>query len=130
MIVNVALDAAVRGADEHEPEARLFRALMHPARLKILDLLREGEACVCHLEAALGRRQAYVSQQLGVLREAGLVQERREGLNRHYRVNDPRVYAVLDAARGWLGLGPGVAAVPVADCPCPRCRPDGLAVCG
>ncbi|MEW6406696.1 MAG: permease [Chloroflexota bacterium] len=45
--------------------------LMHPARLGILDLLREGEACVCHMEAVFGYRQAYISQQLMVLRDAG-----------------------------------------------------------
>jgi ArsR family transcriptional regulator len=84
---------------------------------------------VCHLEAALGRRQAYVSQQLGVLREAGLVQERRVGLNRHYRVSDPALYGVLDAARAWLGLQAAEPAGPVEACPCPRCRPGGPPAC-
>jgi DNA-binding transcriptional ArsR family regulator len=56
-----------------EPEARLFRILSNPARLDLLACLRDGEACVCHLEAALGLRQAYISQQLAVLRQAGLV---------------------------------------------------------
>src|SRR5690349_29500 len=51
-------------------QARLFHALMHPARLTILNTLRDGEACVCHLEARLGYRQAYLSQQLAALRAA------------------------------------------------------------
>jgi DNA-binding transcriptional ArsR family regulator len=55
-------DAAVR-----------FKALAHPVRLQILDMLRSGEVCVCHMEAVLGKRQAYISQQLMVLRDAGLV---------------------------------------------------------
>ena len=84
---------------EAETTARLFKALMHPCRLAILDILRGGEACVCHLEAALGYRQAYISQHLMMLREAGLVQGRREGYNVYYHVNRPEVYAVLDAAR-------------------------------
>jgi DNA-binding transcriptional ArsR family regulator len=79
-------------------QAKLFKALTHPARLAILELLRNGEQCVCHLEAYLGVRQAYISQQLMVLREAGLVQDRRDGWNIFYRVVEPRIYAVIDAA--------------------------------
>jgi DNA-binding transcriptional ArsR family regulator len=44
-----------------------FKALAHPVRLQILDMLRSGEVCVCHMETALGKRQAYISQQLMVL---------------------------------------------------------------
>ena len=43
--------------------ARLFKILMHPGRLSILDMLRDGEHCVCHMEAHLGYRQSYISQQ-------------------------------------------------------------------
>jgi DNA-binding transcriptional ArsR family regulator len=46
-----------------------FKALAHPVRLQILDMLRSGEACVCHMETALNKRQAYISQQLMVLRD-------------------------------------------------------------
>jgi ArsR family transcriptional regulator len=60
-------------------QAKLFRVLAHPVRLQILTILAKHEACVCHLEALLGRPQPYVSQQLATLREAGLVQDRREG---------------------------------------------------
>jgi len=108
----------------YEPQAKFFRALMHPARLAILDLLREGEACVCHLESALGYRQAYISQQLGVLREAGLVTDRRDGWNIYYRVALPQVFEVLDVVRAAVGdhsLHPGVAQL-LAECPCPKCR--------
>ena len=49
-----------------------LKALAHPVRLQILDMLRaDDEVCVCHMEAAFGKRQAYISQQLMVLREAG-----------------------------------------------------------
>jgi DNA-binding transcriptional ArsR family regulator len=50
----------------YEQETKLYKSLMHPARLAILDLLREGEECVCHMEATFGYRQAYISQQLMV----------------------------------------------------------------
>ena len=89
-------------ACEDKP-VRLFKALMHPARLEILDVLRDGEQCVCHIEAMLGLRQAYISQQLSVLRDVGLVQDRRDGWNIYYRVADRQVYAIIDAARRMTG---------------------------
>jgi DNA-binding transcriptional ArsR family regulator len=107
--------------DAYEGSARLFKALMHPARLEILDLLREGEQCVCHLEATLGQRQAYISQQLSVLREAGIVQDRRDGLNVHYRVTQPQVFALLDVAIAMTGGKPGKRKIKRSDCSCPRC---------
>ena len=58
----------------YKQTAELFRILSHRARLRILDELRRGEACVCHLQAALERPQVYVSQQLRVLREAGVIE--------------------------------------------------------
>jgi DNA-binding transcriptional ArsR family regulator len=59
----------------------LVKVLMHPAPLAILEMQRDGEECACHLTAMLGARQAYVSQQLMVLREAGLVIARHDGWN-------------------------------------------------
>ncbi|MEP7357530.1 MAG: metalloregulator ArsR/SmtB family transcription factor [Anaerolineales bacterium] len=108
-----------------ELEARLFRILSNPARLDLLACLRDGEACVCHLEAALGLRQAYISQQLAVLRQAGLVQDRREGLNIYYHLAEPRLAPVLDAARqatGQSGPARRLQSVPLAACPCPKCN--------
>lgn len=86
--------------------AAVFRALAHPARLQILDLLRDGEICVCQIEAVLGKRQAYVSQQLMVLREAGLVEARRDGLQVFYRLAHPAAIALLDAALGTAEVSP------------------------
>jgi DNA-binding transcriptional ArsR family regulator len=114
---------------DFDSTAKLFKTLMHPARLEILDILRSGEACVCHMEAALGYRQAYISQQLSVLREAGLVQDRRDGWNMYYRVIQPHVYDVIDAAQSALGSARATArrkpaqAVTLAGCSCPQCSP-------
>jgi DNA-binding transcriptional ArsR family regulator len=108
-----------------EPPAKLFKALMHPARLAILEILREGEECVCHMEAILGYRQAYISQQLAVLREAGLVQDRRDGWNIFYRVIMPEVYDILDPAYQMVGgkeFSRSLMDQPEA-CPCPKCNP-------
>ncbi len=111
--------------DADQPVTDLFRVLMHPRRLAILDLLRDGEQCVCHMEAYLGKRQAYISQQLMLLREAGLVQDRRDGWNNYYRVVKPEIFALIDNARSLAG-GPTPASnvrPPRTACPCPRCNP-------
>ncbi len=110
---------------DFEESARLFKTLMHPARLEILETLRDGEHCVCHMEAVLGYRQAYISQQLSVLREAGLVQDRRDGWNIYYHVVQPRVFGVLDAARA-LGSNhqtKRLSTLRAVECPCPQCNP-------
>lgn len=106
----------------YDSQVRLFKVLIHPARLAVLEVLRNGEACVCHMEAALGYRQAYLSQQLMVLREAGLVDDQRDGWNVYYRVSKPEVFNVIDAARQALGENkrrslPDV----ISSCSCPHC---------
>jgi ArsR family transcriptional regulator len=103
---------------EYEQLADLFKAVAHPARLQILDLLRGGELCVCHIEAALGKRQAYVSQQLMALREAGLVASRRDGLQVYYWIADTRVESLLDLMYGSVERGHRA----IDGCPCPRCH--------
>ncbi len=113
--------------DTYDSQAKLFKALMHPARLAILDILRNGEACVCHMEAALGYRQAYISQQLMVLRDAGLVEDRRDGPNIYYRIVKQQIFRVMDAAQTALGKStrhrmPAV----LASCSCPRCTGEAV----
>ena len=112
---------------DSDRSAQLFKVLMHPARLEILDVLRNGEVCVCHLEAALGYRQAYISQQLSVLRDASLVRDRRDGWNIYYRVTQPQVFALLDVAQTMVGGKPSkrksLHGVELDNCPCPRCHP-------
>lgn len=87
--------------DGCQRSAERLKSFAHPVRLQFLDLLGgEGEGCVCHLEARLGQRQAYVWQQLAKLREAGLVAHLREGLNAFYRLAVEEVAEVLEAAFG------------------------------
>ncbi len=105
----------------YEQETKLYKALMHPARIAILDLLGEGEACVCHMEATFGYRQAYISQQLMALRDAGLVDDRRDGLNIYYHITRPEIFAVLDAMRQMTGVRPTVAKPAPNTCTCPHC---------
>jgi ArsR family transcriptional regulator len=105
----------------YDRETKLYKSLMHPARLAILDLLREGEACVCHMEATFGYRQAYISQQLMALRDAGLVDDRRDGLNIYYRVIRPEIFEVMDAMRQVTGVRPSAARPAPNACTCPHC---------
>jgi len=107
--------------------AKAFYALSHPVRLRILHILAREEHCVCHLTAALRKRQPYISQQLAVLRDSGLVADRRDGLMIYYRVASPRVHELIAAmaeairARGEeITLSP-VPTGPVDGCPCPKC---------
>lgn len=106
--------------EAQESVVALFKALTHPARIAILDILRDGEHCVCHLESALGLRQAYVSQQLSVLREAGIVVDQRDGLNVYYRVVQPSVYVLLDTVRQLTG-SPAFQRASRQPCLCPQC---------
>ncbi len=107
----------------YQVQSTLFKALNHPVRLAILDVLRQDEACVCHLEAVLGQRQAYISQQLSVLREAKLIQDRRDGWNIYYQVTDRKIFDLVDLARQVVFK----AQIPVINlkpqnCPCPKCN--------
>ena len=116
--------------DTNTQADQFFKALGHPARLAILEELRHGEACVCHLEAKLGYRQAYLSQQISVLREAGFIQDRRDGWNVFYRVTDERIFDVLNTVRQITGEPALAVNVSEVQCTCPKCSENGYAVTG
>jgi ArsR family transcriptional regulator len=83
----------------HEVKANLFRVLGHPARVRILELLREGERSVGALQTELALDSSGTSQHLAALRRIGLVHPRREGTSVYYRVEDSRVFDLLATAR-------------------------------
>ncbi len=66
----------------------LFKALSDETRLRIIKLLEHGELCVCDIVAALDMIQPKVSFHLGVLKEAGLLKDRKQGRWTHYRLDD------------------------------------------
>lgn len=113
--------------------ARLFRALGHPVRIQILNLLRDGEECVCHITTVLNLPQPYVSQHLAVLRRAGLVMTRREGQNTYYRLADGRILNLMDNSLPLLRKSEGKplsfafsGAIRMPSlCPCPKCQSAG-----
>jgi ArsR family transcriptional regulator len=116
----------------YEQQATIMKALAHPVRLRILDILRQEEECVCHVTTVLEAQQPYVSKQLGILREAGLVVDRRDGLIVYYRLRDDRPVDAIGAIRDMLseeagsaGGWPPVPSRPVPGCPCPKCEAAG-----
>jgi DNA-binding transcriptional ArsR family regulator len=76
-----------------------LRVLGHPARVRILELLRDGERSVGDLQKELGLDSSGTSQHLGALRRQGLLESRRAGTSVYYRVRDPRVFQLLEVAR-------------------------------
>lgn len=79
------MSAAIKSLDVRFA-SRLFKALGDETRLRIVALLSHGELCVCHFESALGLTQSNTSRQLGVHKNAGIVEARREGSWVYYRL--------------------------------------------
>lgn len=102
--------------------------MAHPIRICILEALCQREAWVRHLTNLLGQRQPYISQQLTVLREAGLVIDRREGTTVYYGMADDRVGEILALVTNILNdRGISIPFVPVPEpplvgCGCPDCK--------
>ena len=80
-------------------KADFFRLLGHPVRVRILELLLEGEQAVGQLQAALALDSSGTSQHLTAMRRQGLLESRREGSSVYYRVRDPRIFQLLAIAR-------------------------------
>jgi DNA-binding transcriptional ArsR family regulator len=91
--------AAGDGQPLHRFKAGLFKALGHPLRLRILELLRHGEMSVRDLLRELEVEPSTASQQLGILRAQGVVESRRDGPTVVYRVTDPLIGDLLDVGR-------------------------------
>jgi ArsR family transcriptional regulator len=108
--------------------SKLLQTLGQPARLQILLAIGEGEACVCHLEAVLGLRQAYISQHLMVLRKAKVLQTRREGRFIFYRLRDLKTLELIRLAAKVASVAEPIQLLKIeksmpADCVCPSCAP-------
>ena len=80
-------------------KAEFFKALSHPARINILELLCGGELSVTELQEKLGIESSSVSQNLSILRQKKIVDSRKVGTTVNYWVRDPEVFALLDVAR-------------------------------
>ena len=80
-------------------KAEFFKALAHPLRIRIMDVLRGGEIGVNDLSTRLGVEQPNLSQQLAILRSRSLIVARKSGSNVFYSIHDPTIFRLLDVAR-------------------------------
>jgi DNA-binding transcriptional ArsR family regulator len=85
-----------------EVKAELFKALAHPARIRALEILANGESSVGDLVPLVGIEASHLSQQLAVLRRAGLVTSRRDGASVIYQIVDARLVELLAVAKRLL----------------------------
>ena len=111
--------------------SELFKALSQPARIEILLAIGAGEACVCHLEAVLKMRQAYISQQLMALRQAGILDTRRDGRFIFYSLVNPALLNLVYQAAEALDLPAERLKLKdqeptAAGCACPHCEPASV----
>ena len=88
----------------HEAKAALFRTIGHPIRIRVLELLCEREHVVHELLANMEVEPSTLSQQLGILRRAGIVRQQRIGGEVRYSLMVPSIRELLAAARNTLGL--------------------------
>jgi len=99
----------------------IFKVLSHPVRLQVLQVIGKGEACVCHLEAQLDIRQATLSQHLMVLREADLLDTRREGRYIFYRLANSDVLDIIQDSANLMGIEFNINETTHNACECPKC---------
>ena len=92
--LSIGLDEA-----ELESESKIFQAMADPCRLKILSLLREGELCACEIEVGVDRPQSSTSHHLSILKEAGLIKERKDGRWSKFRLSDGAVIEILNLVK-------------------------------
>ena len=101
---------ATRSAPDLDRAVMLFHALSDATRLSIIEMLRGGERCVCELQDELAAAQSRLSFHLRVLKEAGLITDRREGRWSYYRIVPEALDEVHDHA---VAMRPGKGALPV-----------------
>jgi len=82
----------------YEYRARILKALAHPSRLVMVDALSEGERCVCELQELVGSDMSTVSKHLALLKAAGIVSDRKQGLKVFYRLEITCLKGFMDCA--------------------------------
>jgi len=85
-------------ASLHYVQAEILKAIAQETRLSILELLRDGERCVCEIFPAINYEQSNVSRHLNMMQKAGVLTRRKDGLKIFYAIKHPEVLAILDLA--------------------------------
>lgn len=83
--------------DQQEKSVKIFKALGHPIRYKIVKFLYDGPKCVCKLNENIEFSQANLSQHLKILKEAGILSSEKVGMNIHYRLSSEEIKNVIDS---------------------------------
>ena len=89
-------------------QARIIKAMGHPSRLAMLHALADGEKCVCDLRELVGADMSTVSKHLSLMKRAGLVSDRKEGLRVHYRLRVPCILDFMTCVEAVLTANGGV----------------------
>jgi DNA-binding transcriptional ArsR family regulator len=92
-----------RPSSVRRDRTRVLKAMAHPSRLLVLETLAGGERCVCDLQRVVGSDLSTVSKHLTLMREAGLLAHRRDGLQVFYRLRVPCVMDFFDCVDAVLG---------------------------
>jgi DNA-binding transcriptional ArsR family regulator len=80
-----------------ELKAEILKALAQPTRLKILELLRNGERCICEIVPAINGEQSNISRHISLMQKSHLVTTRKDGVKVMVKVRDPKVFEILDS---------------------------------
>lgn len=88
--------------EAYKLKAIIIKAMAHPSRLIIIDALAEGEKCVCDLQRLVGSDLSTVSKHLSVMKSAGIVTDRKEGVQVFYRLRVPCVLRFFDCVEAVL----------------------------
>jgi len=80
-----------------ELKAELLKALAQPTRLKILELLRNGERCICEIVPAINGEQSNISRHISLMQKSHLVTTRKDGVKVMVKVRDPKIFEILDS---------------------------------
>ena len=82
----------------HNFQAEILKAVAQETRLSILELLRDGERCVCEIFPAINYEQSNVSRHLNMMQKAGILTRRKDGLKIFYAIKHPEVLTIIDLA--------------------------------
>ena len=80
-----------------ELKAEILKALAQPTRLKILELLRNGEKCICEIVPAINGEQSNISRHISLMQKSHLVTTRKDGVKVMVKVKDPKIFEILDS---------------------------------
>jgi len=83
--------------DDQEKSIKIFKALGHPIRYKIVKFLYDGPKCVCKLNEDIEFSQANLSQHLKILKEAGIVSSEKVGMNVHYKISNEEIKNIISS---------------------------------